>query len=122
MAETAGVLSFGFEADFSGFTRAADSAGQTLDRLAGRAGAWAEATAGGLARTFDTAAGQQAKAAAGMMASANASKAPVGLSTSQVAGRPNDPGYVRRPRRQFGQGDDPPLRAIGAAEDHGCGP
>ena len=45
MVETAGVLSFGFEADFSGFTRAADSAGQTLDRLAGRAGAWAEATA-----------------------------------------------------------------------------
>ncbi len=84
MAETAGVLSFGFEADFSGFTRAADTAGQTLDRLAGRAGAWAEATAGGLSRTFDTASGQQAKAAARMMASAQGSKAPVGLSTSQV--------------------------------------
>lgn len=84
MVETAGVLSFGFEADFSGFTRAADSAGQTLDRLAGRAGAWAEATAGGLSRTFDTAAGQQAKAAAKMMSSAQGSKAPVGLSTSQL--------------------------------------
>ncbi len=84
MVETAGVLSFGFEADFSGFTRSADSAGQTLDRLAGRAGAWAEATAGGLSRTFETAAGQQAKAAASLMASGQAAGAAVGLSTSQV--------------------------------------
>ena len=84
MAESAGVLSFGFEADFTGFTRAADSAGQTLDRLAGRAGAWADATAGGLSRTFDTAASLQARSAA-TMAAAKAAKAPAGgLSTAQV--------------------------------------
>ena len=49
MAEQAGSLSFGFEADFSGFTRAADSAGATLDRLAGRADAFAQTSSASLA-------------------------------------------------------------------------
>ena len=82
MAEQAGSLSFGFEADFSGFTRAADSAGATLDRLAGRASTWAEATSAGVTRTFDTAAGLQAKQASAMRASSTA--VPGGLTTAQL--------------------------------------
>ena len=89
MAEQAGSLSFGFDADFSGFTRAADSAGATLDRLAGRADAWADTTAAGVTRTFDTAAALQARQAAGLRASPQAGGAvPGGLTTAQVlAGR-----------------------------------
>ena len=64
MAETAGALSFGFEADFSGFNRAAEGAGTTLDRLAGRADAWAQASSSSLSRTLDTAAALQARRAA----------------------------------------------------------
>lgn len=85
MAEQAGSLSFGFEADFSGFTRGADSAGAVLDRLAGRADAWADATAAGVTRTFDTAAALQARQAAALKADA---PVPGGLSTAQLlAGR-----------------------------------
>lgn len=83
MAEQAGSLSFGFEADFSGFTRAADSAGATLDRLAGRASAWADATAAGVTSTFDTAAALQARQAAAMRASSQAA-VPGGLTTAQL--------------------------------------
>ena len=84
MAEQAGALSFGFEADFSGFTRAADTAGHTLDRLAGRAGAWADATSAGLSHTFDTAAGLQARQAAAMAAASPVAKVQAGLTTAQV--------------------------------------
>ena len=81
MAEQAGSLSFGFEADFSGFTRAADSAGATLDRLAGRADAFASASSASVSRTFDTAAAQQARQAAALKADA---PVPGGLTTAQV--------------------------------------
>ena len=89
MAETAGALSFGFEADFSGFTRAAEGAGTTLDRLAGRADAWAVSSSSSLSRTLDTAAAQQAKRAAVLAAPESASSdarvhAAGGLTTAQV--------------------------------------
>ena len=94
MVEQAGSLSFGFDADFSGFTRAADSAGATLDRLAGRADAWAEATSGGVSRAFDTAASAQARQAAALRAASQAG-VPGGLTTAQLlAGQtlPDDAG------------------------------
>ncbi len=81
MAEQAGSLSFGFEADFSGFTRAADSAGATLDRLAGRADAFASASSASVSRTFDTAAALQARQAAALRADA---PVPGGLTTAQL--------------------------------------
>jgi hypothetical protein len=56
MAESAGALSFGFEADFSGFTRAAQGASQTLDRLARDAGAWADTTSSSVSRSLGAAA------------------------------------------------------------------
>lgn len=84
MAEQAGSLSFGFEADFSGFTRAAESAGATLDRLAGRADAWAGTTSAGVTRTFDTAAALQAKQAAAMRAAPLSAAVPGGLTTAQL--------------------------------------
>ncbi len=88
MAEQAGVLSFGFEADFSGFTRAADAAGATLDRLAGRADAWASASAANLGRTLDTAASLQARQAAALMSGAGDARVPGGLTTAELlAGR-----------------------------------
>jgi hypothetical protein len=81
MVEQAGSLSFGFEADFSGFTRAADSAGATLDRLAGRADAFASASSASVSRSFDTAAALQARQAAALKADA---PVPGGLTTAQV--------------------------------------
>ncbi len=89
MAETAGALSFGFEADFSGFTRAAEGAGQTLDRLARKAADWGGTTSGSLSRTLGgSAAASSAQAA--LEAAARATPrlpgivAPNGLSTAQV--------------------------------------
>ena len=88
MAETAGSLSFGFEADFSGFTRAAEGAGQTLDRLARKAGDWGGSTSGSLARTLGGSTISSAQAA--LEAAARATPrgpgivAPTGLSTAQV--------------------------------------
>ena len=95
MADSAGALSFGFEADFSGFTRAAEGAGQTLDRLARTAGQWAGATSNDLSRTLGTAAQLQSsqstalEAAARTMATkartaASAIVAPNGLSAAQL--------------------------------------
>ncbi len=96
MADLAGSLSFGFDADFSGFTRAADGAGRTLDQLGRNADAWATKTASGLSRTFDAAAGvQSARAGAigtaldAVNAKARAATADagrLGLSTAQVLG------------------------------------
>ena len=96
MAEQAGSLSFGFEADFSGFTRAAESAGATLDRLAGRAAAWADTSSAGVTRTFDTAAGLQARQAAAMRAAPR----PPGR-----AGRAHDGAAPRRPAIPDTSGD-----------------
>lgn len=95
MTESAGSLSFGFEADFSGFTRAAEGAGQTLDRLARTAGQWAETTSSGFSRTLGGAAALQTaqsgalETAARAMASkagslGGAVVAPNGLSSAQV--------------------------------------
>lgn len=81
MVEQAGSLSFGFEADFSGFTRAADAAGATLDRLAGRADAFAASSSTSLVRTFDTAAAIQARQAAALRADA---PVPGGLTAAQL--------------------------------------
>lgn len=57
MAESAGELTFEFGADFSGFTRAADSAGQKLDELGRRAARWGSGTAAALSGGVDAAAG-----------------------------------------------------------------
>ncbi len=95
MADNAGALSFGFEADFSGFTRAAEGAGQTLDRLARTAGQWAGATSSDVSRTLGAAAQLQSsqtgalEAAARNLAgkaraAANAVVAPNGLSAAQL--------------------------------------
>lgn len=53
MAENAGELTFEFGADFSGFTRAADTAGQKLDELGRRAARWGSGTAAALSRGVD---------------------------------------------------------------------
>ncbi len=45
MADSAGELTFTFGADFSGFTRAADGAGRTLDDLGRAAARWADGAA-----------------------------------------------------------------------------
>ena len=68
MAEPAGALSFGFEADFSGFTRAAEMAGATLDRLGGARRGLGRRCLGGLSRTSTPppAAGREAAAAIGV--------------------------------------------------------
>ncbi len=95
MTESAGSLSFGFEADFSGFTRAAEGAGQTLDRLARTANQWGGTTSGALTRTLGGAATLQTAQSGALETAARtmADKAkrlggpvvaPGGLSTAQV--------------------------------------
>ena len=88
MAENAGSLSFGFEADFSGFTRAAEGAGRTLDQLARKADGWGGSASGSLSRTLGGSAVSSAQAALEAAARANPRGpgivAPNGLSTAQV--------------------------------------
>jgi hypothetical protein len=52
MADVAGSLVFEFGADFSGFTRAADSAGAKLDQLSRVASQWASGTSTTMSRAF----------------------------------------------------------------------
>lgn len=95
MAELAGALTFGFDADFSGFTRAATGAGDTLDRLARQASQWADATSAGVGHSLDGAAGLATAQSAAldtagrllathMRSLAGAVVAPNGLSAAQV--------------------------------------
>ena len=57
MADSAGDLTFTFDADLSGLTRAAAGAGQVLDQLGRRAADWSSSTAAALTKPFDTAVG-----------------------------------------------------------------
>ena len=95
MVDNAGSLSFGFDADFSGFTRAAESAGQTLDRLSRTAAQWAGATSNDLSRTLSNAASRQSAQSGALETAARAMtgkaravttaiSAPNGLSASQL--------------------------------------
>ncbi len=104
MAEQAGSLSFGFEADFSGFTRAAETAGGTLDRLAGRADAFAATTSAGLARSFDTAAALEAKQAALLRTLPPSGRRAGRPHHRRGAGGPQHPRHVGGPGRQCREG------------------
>lgn len=52
MVDSAGSLTFAFDADFSGFTRAAESAGAKLDALSHAANDWAVGTSRTMASAF----------------------------------------------------------------------
>ena len=52
MADLAGSLTFAFDADFSGFTRAADSAGAKLDALSQASSSWASDTSRAMSQAF----------------------------------------------------------------------
>lgn len=52
MADSAGSLTFTFDADFSGFTRAAESAGAKLDALSHAASGWAAGTSRTISSAF----------------------------------------------------------------------
>ena len=58
MSDVAGSLTFEFGADFSGFTRAADSAGARLDALSETASRWASRTSDTMAQAFGQAPGR----------------------------------------------------------------
>lgn len=52
MTDSAGSLTFAFDADFSGFTRAAESAGAKLDALSQAASSWAAGTSRTMSSAF----------------------------------------------------------------------
>ncbi len=82
MAESAGDLTFTFDADLSGLTRAAAGAGQLLDSLGRRAADWSSGTAAALNRPFDTAVTGPLRLTGGMAQAAQALARPAAATAS----------------------------------------
>lgn len=85
MVDSAGSLSFGFDADFSGFTRAADGAGQTLDRLSRTAAQWAGSTSNDLSRTLGGAAALQSAQSGALETAARAMTGKARIAATAIA-------------------------------------
>jgi hypothetical protein len=85
MAESAGDLTFTFDADFSGLTRAAAGAGQVLDRLGQQASKWSEGTAASVSKPFDAALGGPLRLSGSMAQAAQALRNPAVPPSPSVA-------------------------------------